>query len=56
MINFLWIFLAGFLSAWAVIVVVNTREVVETVWSKVVVILLATILFSISGVLYSVGI
>lgn len=56
MINVLSILLAGFLSAWAVIIIVNTREVVENVWSKVVVILLATILFSISGVLYNVGI
>jgi hypothetical protein len=55
MISFLTALLASFVAAWAVIVAINTRDLVFTVASRLFVVIVITMLFLLSGVLFGVA-
>jgi hypothetical protein len=55
MISFLTALLASFIAAWAVIVAINTRDLVFTFASRLFVVIVITMLFLLSGVLFSVA-
>jgi hypothetical protein len=55
MISFLTALLASFVAAWAVIVAINTRDLVFTFASRLFVVIVITMLFLLSGVLFGVA-
>ena len=49
MVDILGYFFVGFFAAWGVVVIINTRDVADTILLRVISLLVAIFMFAVSG-------